>query len=125
MNISQMMQKSIIPTAPIYITGMGVKMTRIYDRLIHKYERNYPNIKLLPRARFLRSGQKVKGPAIILATSGMMLPQTFSYNLAQNFMDDPKNGIAFVGYVSPESPGYALREKSLEKINKAYKHIEN
>lgn len=116
MTVGMLKRRGTIPNVPVYITGMGTRFTKIYDRLINYYERRYPDIKLRPMAEHMMHRQKIKGPAIILATSGMMLPQTFSYELAQNFMDDPKNGIAFVGYVSPESPGHALREKALQQF---------
>jgi Cft2 family RNA processing exonuclease len=115
LNIAMMRRRSKIPPAPIYITGMGTKITKIYDRLTHKYLRKYPDIKLRPLAEHLMRNKKIKGPAIVLATSGMMLPQTYSNDLAQEFIKDPKNGIAFVGYLSPESPGYAMRQKALNQ----------
>ena len=114
MNIAMMRRRGRIPAATIYITGMGTKITKIYDRLMHKYDRKYPEIKLRPLAEHLMHRRKIKGPAIVLATSGMMLPQTYSNDLAQDFMKDPKNGIAFVGYVSPDSPGYALRQRAID-----------
>ncbi len=115
MTISMLIRKSKIPVVPVYITGMGTKITKIYDRLMHKYERKYPNVKLRPLAGHLRYGEKVKGPAVILATSGMLMPGTFSLDLAKQFVREGKNGIAFVGYLSPDFPGYSLREKELEK----------
>jgi len=125
MNIAMMRKRSQISAATIYITGMGTKITKIYDRLMHKYSRKYPEIKLRPLAQHLMNRKKIKGPAIVLATSGMMLPQTYSNELAQNFLKDPKNGIAFVGYVSPESPGYALREKALKRSTGDYSYALN
>jgi len=122
MNIAMMRRRGQIPATTIYITGMGTKITKIYDRLMHKYDRKYPEIKLRPLAQHLMSRRKIKGPAIVLATSGMMLPQTYSNDLAQDFMKDPKNGIAFVGYVSPESPGYALREKAVNQSFSDYSY---
>ncbi len=120
MNIAMMRRRGQIPATSIFITGMGTKITKIYDRLMHKYDRKYPEIKLRPLAKHLMRHRKIKGPAIVLATSGMMLPQTYSNDLAQDFIKDPKNGIAFVGYVSPESPGYALREKALAQSHGNY-----
>ncbi len=122
MNIALMRRRGQIPATTIYITGMGTKITKIYDRLMHKYDRKYPEVKLRPLAQHLMNRRKIKGPAIVLATSGMMLPQTYSNDLAQDFMKDPKNGIAFVGYVSPESPGYALRERAINQSVSDYSY---
>jgi len=48
-------------------------------------------------------------PSIIVATSGMMLENTPSALIAEKLIEDPKNGIFFVGYCDPETLGHKVR----------------
>jgi Cft2 family RNA processing exonuclease len=50
----------------------------------------------------------IKNPGIVLVSSGMLLKNTFSYSLLLYWLNQAKFGIAFVGYLDPESPGYKV-----------------
>ena len=52
-------------------------------------------------------------PSIVLASSGMMHPQTTSHKLAMQWMQKPSFGILFNGWQEPDSPGYALINSEL------------
>lgn len=114
-----------IPVAPIYITGMGLKINKTYDRLLHKI---YPDFDAgtLRAMTFdqWRKGSKLKGPAILLATSGMMLPGTASFGFARSLAENPRNAIYFVGYADPETPGGLFRGQKYEEL-KALFGVEN
>jgi predicted metal-dependent RNase len=96
---------------------MGLKINKTYDRLLHKI---YPEFDAgtLRAMTFdqWRKGSKLKGPAILLATSGMMLPGTASFGFARSLAANPRNAIYFVGYADPETPGGLFRGQKYEEL---------
>lgn len=115
--LHQLRQKNQIPAVPIYITGFGIEVNKTYDRLLHK---TYPEFTrgTLQRISFGRwsRGRKLRGPAILLFTSGMMLRGTASFDYAKQSAASPLNGIFFVGYADPETPAGLFRQKKYEAL---------
>ena len=114
--LHRLISRGRIPAIPIYLIGMGIKINKIYDRLLHKI---YPDFQ----PKFLKTitadtlfRKQYRKPSLILATSGMMVPHTLSYEIATEFLTDPRNGIAMVGWADPETPGGSIREKNVDKI---------
>jgi Cft2 family RNA processing exonuclease len=106
--------------APIYLTGMGLKINRVYDRLLHKiYPKYRPKMLKTITADILFS-KNFRKPCIILTTSGMMMPNTLSYEIAGSFLQDPRNGIALVGWADPETPGGKIRAGNTAQIKSAF-----
>jgi cleavage and polyadenylation specificity factor subunit 3 len=109
-----------IPPVPIYLTGMGIKINRIYDRLLHKiYPAYLPRLLKTITYNTLYS-RRFRKPSVILATSGMMMPNTISYEIASDFLSERRNGIALVGWADPETPGGYLREKNRDRIRELF-----
>jgi Cft2 family RNA processing exonuclease len=100
---------------PIYIGGLGAKLTEIHDKLAQQTRRQCPDLQLLDRvAPFVLAGQHataqpVKGGRIYAISSGMMTPKTLSNTLAKHFLSDPQHSLIFVGYADPESPAGKIR----------------
>lgn len=100
---------------PIYIGGLSMKMTEIYDRRAMTTRRNFPRLQLLEALEpFILGGQNIaEAPAragrIYALSSGMMTPKTLSNIFARRVIENPKHSIFFVGYADPESPGGILR----------------
>jgi Cft2 family RNA processing exonuclease len=100
---------------PIYIGGLGAKLTEVYDRLAGQTRRHHPNLRLLEEvAPFVLAGQSareapVRGGRLYALSSGMMTEHTLSNTLAPKFLTDPKHGIAFIGYCDPDAPGGKIR----------------
>ena len=113
--------KNRIPVAPIYITGMGLKINKAYDRMLHKIYPEYiaGTLRGMTFGRW-RSGQKLRGPAILLATSGMMLPGTASFDFARTLAENPRNAIFFVGYADPETPGGLFRAQKYDALTQLF-----
>jgi len=114
--LHRLIQKNKVPPVPIYLTGFGIAINKIYDRLLHKIYPEYRTQRLRAITYNTLQGKRFRKPAIILATSGMMAPNTLSYEIAGDFLKDPRNAIAFVGWADPETPGGSLREKKMEKV---------
>ncbi|MFQ5583714.1 MAG: MBL fold metallo-hydrolase, partial [Calditrichia bacterium] len=115
--LHRLRQRGRIPAVPIFITGFGIQVNKTYDRLLHQ---TYPEYKhgALRRMSFGRwsRGRKLRGPAILLFTSGMMIRGTPSFNYAQKLAADARNGIFFVGYADPETPAGHFRQKKYEAL---------
>ncbi len=100
---------------PIYIGGLGAKLTGVYDKLAKKTPRLQPHLDLLNDvAPFVVSGQnfadlRMKPRRIFALSSGMMTEKTLSNAFARQFLSRPENAIFFVGYADPESPAGRLR----------------
>ncbi|NIS39002.1 MBL fold metallo-hydrolase [Candidatus Saccharibacteria bacterium] len=119
--LHRLRMKNRIPTVPIYITGMGLKINKTYDRLLYKIYPEYRNEKL--RAMTFdrwNPRRKLKGPAILLATSGMMLPGTASFDFARELVTSARNGVYFVGYADSETPGGLFREQKYEALKQLF-----
>ncbi len=100
---------------PIYIGGLGAKLTEVYDKLARKTPRLNPKLDLLNDVQpFVVSGQnfadlRMKPARVFALSSGMMVEKTLSNVFARQFLSHPENAIFFVGYADPESPGGRLR----------------
>ncbi|MEO6785803.1 MAG: MBL fold metallo-hydrolase [Chthoniobacteraceae bacterium] len=100
---------------PLYIGGLGAKLTEVYDRLARKTPRQHPHLDLLNDvAPFIVGGKnladlRMRPGRIFALSSGMMVEKTLSNAFARQFLSRPENAIFFVGYADPESPGGKLR----------------
>lgn len=103
---------------PIYIGGLGAKLTEIHDRLAGATRRQFPNHRLLDEiAPFILAGQSgteaiVRPGRIYALSSGMMTEETLSNTYAEHFVDAPEHAVFFIGYCDPLTPGYQLRESA-------------
>jgi len=108
-------RRRLIPSCPIYIGGLGTKLTEIYDRLAPHTPRQHHDLDLLNTVQpFTMAGKAadatpLKPGRIYALSSGMMTERTLSNTYARHFVSDPRQTILFVGYADPESPAGRLR----------------
>jgi Cft2 family RNA processing exonuclease len=102
--------------APVYIGGLSTKMTHIYDRFSDVSRRHLPGFRFLKDMEIEGSDKKRKGPipfgsgCIYALSSGMMSENTVSNIFArQGLLENKRNGLFFVGYCDPETPGGRIR----------------
>ena len=104
-----------LPNCPIYIGGLGAKLTEAYDRLARKTPRQVPDLDLMDDlAPFVIGGAnaheiQVRPRRIFALSSGMMMEKTLSNTVARKFFSQPENAIFFIGYADPDSPAGKLR----------------
>jgi Cft2 family RNA processing exonuclease len=104
---------------PIYIGGLGAKLTEIHDKLAGTTRRHFPNLRLLDEvAPFVLAGQSgaetiVKPGRIYALSSGMMTEHTLSNRYAEAFLGAPEHAVFFIGYCDPGSPAGPLRASAL------------
>jgi Cft2 family RNA processing exonuclease len=102
--------------APVYIGGLSTKMTHVYDRFSDVSRRHLPGFRFLKDMEIEGSDRKRKGPipfgtgCIYALSSGMMSENTVSNIFArQGLLENKRNGLFFVGYCDPETPGGKIR----------------
>ena len=108
-------REKLLGEFPVYIGGLSVKISEIYDRRALTTRRLLPRLQLLEEvAPFVLNGQSIHdSPArpgrIYALSSGMMTPKTLSNIFARRIVENPQHYIFFVGYADPESPAGLLR----------------
>ncbi len=103
-----------IPECPVFTSGLGMDLANYFDTLSRK------NSPLQFRKRILkdlgarkvphdiRPGRNPPGPAVYVASSGMVVQNTPSYSLAAAMLGDSANTVCFVGYCDPDAPGHGI-----------------
>jgi Cft2 family RNA processing exonuclease len=113
--LALLMQAGRIPRQPVHIGGLGRVFTEIYDLESHRANRLHPDLQLHEALNLSvldpkqAARMKLGGGQLFVLTSGMMTENTVSHDLALRMMDDPRNGIFFVGYADPDTPGGRLK----------------
>jgi len=111
----KMQRERIIPPTPIYIGGLGSKITAVYDTMATQVSRNFPKLQLMSDvAPYVAGGAEIQSlnprkRAIYALSSGMMTEHTLSNIFAHKVLPDPSQYLFFVGYADPNSPGGRIR----------------
>lgn len=100
--------------SPLFVTGLGVDLASHFDRIaketglidfdiqvMEALGATMPDVNLVPGRRPSKRG-------IYLVSSGMLVEHTPSYQVAASLLGHEENGICFVGYCDPETPGGVL-----------------
>jgi Cft2 family RNA processing exonuclease len=110
--------KGRLPEAPLYLTGLARAVTRLYDETRRHTPRCDPLVRLgdigfqVLEREAIDAGEP-RGPAIVLASSGMMLPETASNALARRVLARERDAIFVVGYQDPDSPGFRVQHAAV------------
>lgn len=109
-------KQNLYPECPIFCSGLGMALVKVFDEMGKKlpsvnFDRQILkslNIKFLRRKKFDPRTTKLKGPAIYLLSSGMLVEHTPAYKVASCLLKDSKNAVCFVGYCDENTPGGKL-----------------
>lgn len=104
-----------LPPCQIFCSGLGMDIVNYFDLLSRK--KGYPrfdrsilkDLGVRPPTRDLKPGRNPGDRGLYLVSSGMLVEKTPSYNLAASLLEDPANGICFIGYCDPDTPGGQLK----------------
>lgn len=113
--LHELRQMNLIPDMPVIIGGLSAKVTVLYDHYSSETRRSYEGFRILQDMGCLVAPRKkrkeiISNPRTIYAlSSGMMSEGTTSNRFAMNFLNNPRNAVAFVGYTDPTTPGWKLR----------------
>jgi Cft2 family RNA processing exonuclease len=111
----KMQRERIIPPTPIYIGGLGSKITAVYDGMASQVPRRLPKLQLMNEvAPYVAGGKEIQSlnprkRAIYALSSGMMTENTLSNIFAKKVLPDPSQYLFFVGYADPNSPAGHVR----------------
>ncbi|MGK9477650.1 MBL fold metallo-hydrolase [Melioribacter sp. OK-6-Me] len=113
MLIDEAIRSGRLTEAEIYTGGIGREISNIYDRYRYVVRRKGPDneLKQIRQSNLNEISDNnyyKKNPGYVLASSGMMLEGTSSYQLAQFWLRQKDFGIFGVGYMDPSTPGYKI-----------------
>jgi Cft2 family RNA processing exonuclease len=103
-----------IHQAPIYAAGLGMDICNYFHR-IHEHTqlvdfsaKMMKKLRIRPLDPNMRPGRDLPHKGIYVVSSGMMVEHTPSYKVAASLLQHEQNGICFVGYCDPDTPGGKL-----------------
>ncbi len=108
-----LMKKNKVTSVDIYTGGIGKKINRAYD--YNRFVVNYNQSELVLHDSPQKDIRDVnnfdeffKFPSIVLASSGMIIESTISFNLAKRWLRQNGSAIFTVGYMDESTPGYKI-----------------
>ncbi|HCY75356.1 MAG TPA: MBL fold metallo-hydrolase [Ignavibacteriales bacterium] len=117
-----LMQKRKLTTVDIYTGGLGTKINLAYDYnrfVVNRVDKEF-EVHSIPQKNYYdisNPEEFFKYPCIVLASSGMMIKGTASYNFAKRFLKQKDSAIFTVGYMDTKTPGYIIsNSKSGDKV---------
>jgi cleavage and polyadenylation specificity factor subunit 3 len=117
-----LMKKNKVTGVDIYTSGIGKKINRAYD--YNRFVVDYNQCELVLHDSPQKDIRDVnnfdeffKFPSIVLASSGMIIESTISFNLAKRWLRQNGSAIFTVGYMDESTPGYNIaRAKKGNKL---------
>ena len=103
-----------LPKTPIYATGLGMDLCNYFDKIRRRTRLIDFNSEILERMQVappepnMRPGRDLAKRGLYIVSSGMMVEHTPSYNIAASLLPHAQNGLCFVGYCDPDTPGGKL-----------------
>jgi Cft2 family RNA processing exonuclease len=99
-------------SVPIFAAGLGMDLCNYFDQIHRRYVdfdlHIIEDLKIRLLDMNLRPGRNLKKQGIYIVSSGMLVEHTPSYKVAASLLPHPQNGICFVGYCDPDTPGGRL-----------------
>ncbi len=104
-----------LPDSPVFAAGLGMDLCNYFDKIRRRTQLIDFDSSILekmqvkaPEAK-MRPGRDLAKKGIYVVSSGMMVEHTPSYKVAASLLPHPANGICFVGYCDPDTPGGQLQ----------------
>jgi Cft2 family RNA processing exonuclease len=111
--IWKLMERNKLTRTEIYTGGIGTKINKLYDT--NRYLVNMVDTDFLLRTIPIKNINQIekpedffKYPCIVVASSGMMIEGTASFNLAKSWLKKRDSAIFIVGYMDENTPGYKI-----------------
>ena len=103
-----------LPPTPVFCSGLGMDLVNHMHQISRNFNRIHFSRKVLrslgaqPLPRKIKPGEPVPMQGIYLVSSGMLVEHTPSYMLASSMLGNDRDGLFFVGYCDPNTPGGQL-----------------
>ena len=97
--------------SPVFCSGLGMDLADYFDQIskrtgLVQFRRSVlRDLKVKPLPRKLKPGRDLKENAIYVVSSGMLVENTPSYQVASCLLGHKRNAICYVGYCAPDTPG--------------------
>jgi len=120
-----LMKKDKVAGVDIFTGGIGKKISRTYDynRFVVNYNQSEIVLHDSPQKDIrdvTNYDEFFKFPSIVLASSGMIIESTPSFNLTKRWLRQKGSAIFTVGYMDESTPGYIIaKAKKGDKIQLA------
>ncbi len=120
--VHEAQQKGSLPVSAIFCSGLGLDLVNYFDEisrttgLIHFRRKILKDLHVQELAGSLKPGRDVPQRGLYILSSGMLVEHTPAYQVAASMLSNPKNGIFFVGYCAPETPGGRLLRTAREEV---------
>ncbi len=112
--LSKSLRDGTLPRSSVFVTGLGLDLANHFDQIRQKTGLIDFDIEVIeemgagPLEPNLVPGRNPTKRGIYLVSSGMLVAHTPSYQVAASLLSDSKNGICFIGYCDPDTPGGTL-----------------
>jgi metallo-beta-lactamase family protein len=120
--LDQLAKKGRLPRIPVFVDSpLAVNATEIFinhpecfDQQLYEYMATdadpfgFNGLQYVRSAEASKGINSINGPAIVIASSGMMNAGRIRHHLFNN-IENPRNTFLIVGYCSPDTPGGELR----------------
>lgn len=117
-----LMKKGKLSQVDIFTGGIGTKINRVYDYnryVVNRIDKEF-ELSMIPQIDYTQLSSPdefFKNPSLVLASSGMMIKGTSSYEFARRFIQQKNSAIFTVGYMDERTPGYLIsKAKKGDKI---------
>jgi len=113
-----------MPHCPIYASGLGMALADYLDEctrktpFIHFNRQILKELQIRPLPRKLKAGKEPARNSLYLVSSGMMVENTPSYLVASGLLGHERNGVGFVGYCDPDTPGGKLLQAKKARVER-------
>lgn len=103
-----------LPKCPLHAAGLGMAICECFEKIRKQTRLIDFDIKMLEKMDVrsidlnMRPGRDLPSKGIYLVSSGMMVEHTPSYKIAASLLPHSNNGLCFVGYCDPDTPGGQL-----------------
>jgi cleavage and polyadenylation specificity factor subunit 3 len=111
--IWKLMQKNKLTVVDIFTGGIGTKINRLYDT--NRYLVNMMDSEFQLKSIPFKNLNEIENtedffndPCIVVASSGMMVEGTASYNFGKRWLKQSNSAIFIVGYMDESTPGYKI-----------------
>ena len=111
--IHRLIRQGLIPSVPLFISGLGKSITEIYQEH-QRYLRpqasglSFELFSVLGLLDDLSVERLLSEPCLIVSTNGMIVENTPSARIARWMVQDGRHGIFFCGYIDPDTLGYRV-----------------
>jgi Cft2 family RNA processing exonuclease len=103
-----------LPKCPVHAAGLGMDICNYFEKIRKRTQLIDFDISILDKLKVravdmnMRPGRDLPRKGIYIVSSGMLVEHTPSYKIAASLLPHAQNGLCFVGYCDPDTPGGKL-----------------